>query len=146
MKNVQVNANNIRQTLDKISEHYQNHHGMCHPTSGCKEPGYIPSIAMVASPVTVNAIKQLFIYKHPEKYVTCRDTLHVESCNNIFLSMLINVSFSKDPLINWGPVLTYLTGMNMLIVQWHRWHNMFVLKTHDDLHRIGFYHRKCSIS
>ena len=76
------------QALNNISEHYQNHNGKCHPTSGCKQPGYIPPRTMVTSPVAVNplqnAIKQLFINKHPEKYVTCRDTHHVESCNNIF--------------------------------------------------------------
>ena len=105
MKNVQVNSYNIRQTLDKISN-YQNHHGMCHLTSGCKQPGYIPSNSNGCI-TSSNAIKQLFIYKHPEKYVTCRDTLHVESCNNIFIYVDKRILFK-------GPTYKLRTGLDVL--------------------------------
>ena len=112
MKNCAGNAQNITQALDNISEHYQNRHGMCHPTSGCKRPGYIPSRTIVTSPVAVNllqnAIKQLFIYKHPEKYVTCRDTHYVESCNNTFLIYV-------DKRIHFkGPMYKLRTGLAVL--------------------------------
>jgi hypothetical protein len=92
MKNCDGREDGLRQGIDSITPHYQNDHRSCHPTSRCKQAGYLPSRLILADPLAINildkCIKSLIIYKSPSNYIRCRNTHYVESCNNTFLIYL----------------------------------------------------------
>ena len=89
MKNCGGVEHNIISAIENVSSHCQNQHANCHATSRCKDPGYVPSRTILTSPDAVRlfekSLRSFYIYKHPEKYVNCRDMHYIESCNNTFL-------------------------------------------------------------
>ena len=115
MKNCQGQANEIVSAMDNIEAHYQNQHGGCHQTSNCKTPGYIPSRTIIRAPAAVDLLRKtiqgLFIYKNPGKYVKCRDTHYVVSCNNTFLIYI-------DKRIHYG-VTMYNIRAALAILDWN---------------------------
>ena len=89
MRNCNGNAQQLRGSLDNIVNHYKNDHRNCHATSGCQRNGYVPSRDIIvnqsAENLLTNAIRSLYIYKHPYKYTHCRDTHYIESYHNTIL-------------------------------------------------------------
>ena len=88
MRNCNGDAENLRQRLDNITEHYQNRHAQCPDVSRCRvDPNYEPSKEILADPVAVDllqkAIRKTIVYQHPEDFVHAMDTYYVESFNNV---------------------------------------------------------------
>ena len=116
MKNCQGSPQNLIDSLDNITLHYQNQHDKCDPSSQCKSvESYFPSRIIIQDKVAVklleNCIKKLYIYKHPEKYVNCIDTHFVESFNNVVLIYL-------DKRIHYGNVM-YQIRIGLAILDWN---------------------------
>ena len=90
MKNCEGSVQRFISSLDNIVNHYQNRHEGCHHTSRCRiEPNYTLSRTLIRSESAVGlltkAIKSLYMYKHPEKYIHCLNTHYIESFHNTLL-------------------------------------------------------------
>ncbi|CAC5388263.1 unnamed protein product [Mytilus coruscus] len=90
MKNCEGSTQRFIASLDNIVNHYQNNHQWCNPTSRCKtEPYYTLSRTMISDDIAAGllkkAIKSLYMYKKPGKYIHCLNTHYIESFHNTLL-------------------------------------------------------------
>ena len=116
MRNCQGSTIKFTEMLDNISEHYQDKHDKCHPTSRCKATeDYTLSRTKLTSARAIellrDAVSSLYMYKHPEKYVLCRDTHYIESFHNTVLVYL-------DKRIHYHDVM-YNLRISLAILDWN---------------------------
>ena len=90
MKNCDGDAQQLRDSIDNIVQHYKGNHTKCSSKSRCRTDNpYIPSKIQITSPVAeallVKYLHNTPMYKAAERYRYCMDTQYVESFNNALL-------------------------------------------------------------
>ena len=116
MKNCKGSVNNLISSLNNIKEHYRGEHQSCLAISRCKaNPNYVSSRLLITDDKPIELLdkctKNLYIYKHPEKYIHCMDTHYVESFNNTALVYVDKRIHYKTPM--------YQLRLHLAVIDWN---------------------------
>ena len=117
LKNSDGDSQKVKESLLNVVEHYQNNHTKCHSSSRCrqKEYPYIPSRIVIDDPKAISLLTREIIsstlYKHPEDFVLCKETAHVESFNN-------TMNMFQDKRIYYSDT-EYLTRSKVSVLHWN---------------------------
>ena len=82
IRNCGGDSSALRNSLDNIIDHYENHHDNCNPSSRCKrDKNYEPSRVVIEDPqaekLLRGVIRNSVIYKNPDDFNLGRDTFFV---------------------------------------------------------------------